>query len=137
MAFARARGEEIPRASDRASRKLSDGSITSEEDEDKPLNGAEVKICSGCILRERKRAARKKLKKVEEEEAWQKDEEKRVIVFNCQEVKDWSDPSRENTGGFGEQIVSPPQAPPGAMTLTLPMRIACYCRHQNEKMGFQ
>jgi hypothetical protein len=135
-AFARARGEEVPRKANSGSRKSSEGPPSDEDDEDKPLNGADVKICPGCILRERKRAARKKLKKVEEEESWQKDEDKRVIVFNTHEVKDWSEPSKESATGFGEQIVSP-QAPPGAMYVTLPMRIACYCRHQNEKLGFQ
>ena len=132
-ALARARGEDV---SNPGSRKSSQGSSSSEDDKEKPLSGAEVTICSGCVLRERKRAARKKLKKVEEEESWQKDEDKRVVVFNCTEVKDWLDPSKENSSGFGEQVVSP-HAPPGAMTVTLPMRIACYCRHQNEKFGFQ
>lgn len=107
-----------------------------EEDDRKPLNGGEVLICSGCITRERKRAARKKVKKVEEEESWHKDEAKRVIVFNTHEVKDWqsptSQPPSEATGDRPEPIV-----PDGALQVDAPMRIACYCRHQNEKIGFR
>jgi hypothetical protein len=107
-----------------------------EDEENKPLNGADVKICAGCITRERKRAARKKVKKVEEEESWHKDEAKRVIVFNTHEVKDWqaptSQPPSETTGDRPEPFV-----PEGAMQVDAPMRIACYCRHQNEKLGFQ
>jgi hypothetical protein len=113
------------------------GEKASEEDEEnKPLNGGDVKICAGCITRERKRAARKKVKKVEEEESWHKDEAKRVIVFNTHEIKDWqaptSQPPSESTGDRPEPFV-----PEGAMQVDAPMRIACYCRHQNEKLGFQ
>lgn len=107
-----------------------------EDDENKPINGGEVKICGGCIIRERKRAARKKAKKVEEEESWQKYETQRVIVFNTHEVKDWQVPSQylpsELIGDHPE-----PYVPEGAMQVDAPMRIACYCRHQNEKAGFQ
>lgn len=110
--------------------------VSDEDDENKPLNGGEVKICTGCITRERKRAARKKVKKVEEEESWHKDECRRVIVFNTHEVKEWQQPSSqvqsEATGDRLEPIV-----PEGAMQVDAPMRIACYCRHQNEKLGFQ
>ncbi|KAE8449723.1 hypothetical protein EG329_007498 [Mollisiaceae sp. DMI_Dod_QoI] len=114
----------------------SEDSSSEEDDENKPLNGGEVKICAGCITRERKRAARKKVKKVEEEESWHKDEAKRVIVFNTHEVKDWqtptSQPPSESVGDRAEPFV-----PEGAMQVDAPMRIACYCRHQNEKLGFQ
>ncbi|KAH8674749.1 hypothetical protein BGZ60DRAFT_278011 [Tricladium varicosporioides] len=107
-----------------------------EDEENKPLNGGDVRICPGCITRERKRAARKKVKKVEEEESWHKDEAKRVIVFNTHEVKDWqapsSQPPSEATGDRAEPFI-----PDGAMQVDAPMRIACYCRHQNEKLGFQ
>ncbi|RKF59823.1 putative ankyrin repeat protein [Erysiphe neolycopersici] len=107
-----------------------------EDDENKPINGGEVKICGGCIIRERKRAARKKAKKVEEEESWQRYETQRVIVFNTHEVKDWQVPSQylpsELIGDHPE-----PYVPEGAMQVDAPMRIACYCRHQNEKAGFQ
>ncbi|KAG0648057.1 mga2 [Hyphodiscus hymeniophilus] len=107
-----------------------------EDDESKPLNGGDVKICVGCITRERKRAARKKIKKVEEEESWHKDEARRVVVFNTHEVKEWqaptSQPPSEMTGDRPEPFI-----PEGALQVDAPMRIACYCRHQNEKLGFQ
>lgn len=112
------------------------GSGIDEDDENKPANGGEVKICSGCIIRERKRAARKKAKKVEEEESWQKHETQRVIVFNTYEIKDWQVPTqRLPSDSTGDQ--SEPFVPEGAMQVDAPMRIACYCRHQNEKSGFQ
>lgn len=136
-AFARARGEDIGSAT-RPSPASSSGSQSSKDDEDKPLNGGEVRICSGCIQRERKRASRKKQKKPDEEELFQKDEEKRVIVFNTNEVKEWAEPAKDGQGvvsGLPNNVQ--PSLVPGAMQVELPMRIACYCRHQNEKMGFQ
>ncbi|ROT40305.1 hypothetical protein SODALDRAFT_290415 [Sodiomyces alkalinus F11] len=92
-------------------------------EENKTANGGEVRICKGCIMRERKRAGRKKIKKLEEEEMWKKDENRRVIVFNTKEIKDW-----QPCTGAGRA---------GALQVDAPMRIACYCRHQSEKMGFQ
>lgn len=125
-------------------RRSSAGDALAEDDENRPLNGGEVNICAGCITRERKRAARKKSKKPEEEEIWQKDEAKRIIVFNTTEVKDWQTPVAPNAGlngvdstqagAYEEQV---PVVPEGAMQIDVPMRIACYCRHQNEKLGFQ
>ncbi|KAK0368046.1 hypothetical protein CLIM01_14598, partial [Colletotrichum limetticola] len=112
-------------------------SVSDEDDEEnKPQNGGEVRICAGCITRERKRAARKKIKKVEEEEMWNRDETRRVIVFNTQEVKEWQTPN----GVVSDSTVTgrpEPVAPPGAMQVDAPMRIACYCRHHAEKLGFQ
>ncbi|RDW83201.1 hypothetical protein BP5796_04692 [Coleophoma crateriformis] len=130
-AFAKAALPEAQREAASASPREDD-----EDDENRPLNGGEVKICPGCITRERKRAARKKVKKVEEEESWHKDEHKRVIVFNTHETKDWQSPTAqaasEATGDRQE-----PMVPDGAFQVDAPMRIACYCRHQNEKLGFQ
>lgn len=130
-ALARARGEDLPPYS-RPSPASSTGSTSSRDDEEKPLNGGEVKICSGCIQRERKRASRKKQKKPEEEELFQKDEERRVVVFNTNEVKEWIEPTLDQSS-----MNSSPLPPPGTRQVELPMRIACYCRHQNEKLGFQ
>ena len=113
----------------------SDNSPSAEDDERKPLNGGEVNICQGCILREQKRASRKKTKKPEEEESWKEDEAKRVIVFNTSEIKEWQSPLAPKSEGDDEDTGPPP--PHGAMQIDLPMRIACYCRHQNEKLGFQ
>ncbi|EEP78766.1 predicted protein [Uncinocarpus reesii 1704] len=130
-AFARARGEKIPVQSPG---KEDDAEDHQDEDES-PLKGGEVKICAGCIQRERKRASRKKQRKPEEDELFQKDEDKRVIVFNTTEMKDWVDPPRITSSSGAEASTPPP--PLGSMQVELPMRIACYCRHQGEKMGFQ
>lgn len=124
-AYARARGEIVKRRTSIVSASTDDNQ---EDNEDKPLEGGEVKICQGCIQRERKRASRKKQRKPGEDELFQKDEDKRVIVFNTNEIKEWLEPAKESTVTY---------TPPGAMQVELPMRIACYCRHQNEKNGFQ
>lgn len=126
-ALAKARGEPVYGSSGTSPM------ATDENQEDKPLDGGEVKICSGCIQRERKRAFRKKQRKPEEDEMFQKHEGKRVIVFNTHEVKDWVEPSKTATSSDAQS----PVISPGAMQVELPMRIACYCRHQNEKIGFQ
>ena len=132
-AFARAATASQPQ--DNRSDESAEGA-SDEDDENKPLNGGEVKICTGCITRERKRAARKKVKKVEEEESWHKDESRRVIVFNTHEVKEWQQPSSQvQSEATGDRLE--PMVHEGAMQVDAPMRIACYCRHQNEKLGFQ
>ncbi|KAI1506558.1 hypothetical protein F5X99DRAFT_7953 [Biscogniauxia marginata] len=107
-----------------------------EDEESKAQNGGEVRICSGCITRERKRAGRKKHKKPEEEELWNKFENERVIVFNTQEVKDWQTvtPLMADPTGAGLHTLA---VPDGTVQVDAPMRIACYCRHHGEKMGFQ
>lgn len=92
----------------------------SQSEETEGQNGAEIHICSGCMTRERKRAARKKIKKPEDEELWMKDEDRRIVVFNSQEVREWS--PRQEGDGFSVDVQ---------------MRIACYCRHHAEKLGFQ
>lgn len=96
-----------------------------EEEEPTPQEGGEVRICAGCITRERKRAGRKKVKNAEDERAWVKEEARRVVVFNTHEVKDWK---LQHLGepGLGAFFY-----------VEIPMRIACYCRHHAEKMGFQ
>ena len=75
------------------------------------------------------------LAKTEEDELFQKDEEKRVIVFNTNQLKEWTEASKNSTPTFSD--VPPPAIPAGAMQVELPMRIAGYCRDQNEKLGFQ
>ncbi|KAI8724692.1 IPT/TIG domain-containing protein [Fusarium sp. LHS14.1] len=99
-----------------------------DDEENSPQNGGDVRICQGCITRERKRAARKKIKKPDEEKLWSKDEERRVIVFNTAEVKEWQPVS----GVMMDASV----VPAGTMQIDAPMRIACYCRHHGEKQGF-
>lgn len=102
------------------------------DEKDSPQNGGEVRICTGCIKRERKRAAQKKFKKSEEENIWSQDGERRAIVFNTREAEDWQPLSGVwDTGGRPD-----PMTPPRAMQLDAPMRIACYCRHHSEKRGF-
>jgi hypothetical protein len=129
-AFARARGE-VGTVRSSTSPTVGEGSV----EEEKPSEGGEVKICNGCIQRERKRASRKKQRKPDEDELFQKDEDKRVIVFNTSEIKDWTEPPKSAFSGYPDPTV--PLALMGAMQVELPMRIACYCRHQNEKLGFQ
>lgn len=90
-----------------------------------PETGGEVRICGSCITREYKRVNRKKNKKPGEDVEWRKDESKRVIIFNTQEIKEWQHPGQEY------------MLPIGAMLADTPMRITCYCRHHSEKTGYQ
>lgn len=106
-----------------ASGHMSDARVDSEEE--KSENGGEVRICGGCVLREQKRANRKKNKKPDEDEDWKRYETARVIVFNTHEVKELKPPKPAHP------------TTPGTMEIDLPMRIACYCRHHHEKSGFQ
>ncbi|KKF96549.1 Protein SPT23 [Ceratocystis platani] len=94
-----------------------------ESDENHPKNGGEVHICSGCIQRERKRAARKKNKSVEDDELWSTNETRRIVVFNTFEVIEWSKMEESEHQGRWQAVI--------------PMRIACYCRHHGEKEGFR
>ncbi|KID82040.1 ankyrin repeat protein [Metarhizium guizhouense ARSEF 977] len=84
-----------------------------------PQNGGDVRICTGCIKRERKQAARKEVKKPEEEDIWSQDEERRVVVFNTRKVEDWQ-PSTD----FLDPSRCPGAAiPPSDMQIDGPMRI--------------
>lgn len=96
-----------------------------DEDQNSPQNGAEVRICQNCIGRERKRAARKKVKQADAEKAWCEDEAYRVVVFNTGELKDLK-PDQDD----------PDRGRNGAVSFDAPVRIACYCRHHGEKLGF-
>ena len=60
--------------------------IKNVDEADKPANGGEVRICSNCIQRERKRAGRKKLKKEEEQQHWERYETERVVVFQLERI---------------------------------------------------
>jgi hypothetical protein len=106
-------------------------------DEESPLNGGEVKICVGCISRERKRAARKKPKQIKEEEEWMADEPKRAVVFNNTEIREWIPTAglqSINGNAEGSRVFG---AWDDGMMVELQMRLACYCRHQGEKEGFR
>ena len=105
------------------------------DDADKPSNGGEVRICNNCIQRERKRAGRKKLKKEEEQQHWERFETERVVVFNSNEFlpfKTIDSAQRESVADDASYV-----APEGALQVSAAMRIACYCRHQQEKEGFR
>ena len=99
--------------------------------------GAEVWICDGCMNRERKRNERKKSKKAEEEEAWKEYETQRIIVFNSLEIRDWEMFSSPDPSDEQRQYPVSADPPQGSMQVNLPMRIACYCRHHDEKHGFR
>lgn len=86
-----------------------------------------VNMCRCCLNRERKRAFRKKVRLPSEEAHWSLDQEKRAIVFNCKEIVDFG--SLVDIEVDGEQVK--------AKRLELPIRMACYCRHHNEKIGFK
>jgi hypothetical protein len=109
-------------------------------DEDKPANGGEVRICNNCVQRERKRAGRKKTKREEEQQHWERFETERVVVFNSNEYLPFKpcepqhNPHRDSGLGTESDYYQPPE---GALQVTAAMRIACYCRHQSEKEGFQ
>lgn len=97
-----------------------------DDNDNSPQKGAEVRICENCMGREQKRAARKKSKNHAAEMAWSNDKEYRVVVFNTQELRHWERVSADDN----------PEMPHGSLTMTIPARIACYCRHHGEKLGF-
>ncbi|KAK3988140.1 hypothetical protein QBC44DRAFT_105521 [Cladorrhinum sp. PSN332] len=108
-------------------------SSDSSEEVLKPQDGGEVYICNGCVSRERKRSARKKIKRPDDEELWKEDEKYRVIIINTGEVQEWV-PPKSPIDESGQ-----PQSVDGRGKLwwvRVPMRIACYCRHHTEKMGY-
>ena len=87
-----------------------------------------IQTCTGCVLRERKRAQRKKslgkkkngqpatapTPQLEDDDPEQMAlEQRKILLFNCTEIAEF------NTG-----------------ELILPTRITCYCRHHGEKQGF-
>ncbi|KAJ4289781.1 SPT3 Dosage dependent suppressor of Ty-induced promoter mutations-like protein [Kalmusia sp. IMI 367209] len=107
-----------------------DGVAIADLDKDDPAhpqNGGEVLICDGCKERERKRYDRKK-KRGEDEDEFSKYENDRVIMINEKEHKRLKE-------------VEPADAhyTPRAKQVEFAMRIACYCRHQEEKspMGYR
>lgn len=115
------------------------------EENQRPFDGGEVNSCPKCIKRERKRANRKKVKNLEEEEVWQRDEAQRIVVFNTQEVIDLQDPVMAHNAIENMEVTSKTQRPchhavptrPKSIDINLAMRITCYCRHHEEKIGFQ
>ncbi|KAF2857436.1 hypothetical protein K470DRAFT_172438 [Piedraia hortae CBS 480.64] len=109
-------------------------------EEDKPANGGEVRICANCLQRERKRAGRKKARCEEEQQHWEQFESERVVVFNSNEYQTFRKPGvfeKESSSSRPHSSDSNYTPPDGALQVCLAMRIACYCRHQSEKEGFQ
>lgn len=91
--------------------------VVCESDENK-----KIKMCQGCVRRERKRAERKKDSKPSihgmntgsvMNKAFERDRQ-RILLFNCEPLVNFS---------TGDAI--------------LPTRITCYCRHHNERIGFR
>ncbi|KAI8094381.1 hypothetical protein BDF21DRAFT_408632 [Thamnidium elegans] len=77
-----------------------------------------IRMCVGCVRREKKRAERTKDGK-QKNESISSDKEleyerDRILLFNCSPMINFSS---------GDAI--------------LPTRITCYCRHHNEKVGFR
>lgn len=114
------------------------------EEKPKPLDGGRVNSCSKCIKRERKRASRKTIKNIEEEEAWHCHEADRIIVFNIQEVIDLPvsaaaqvPPPNAEPDNIQGPYYRPSPAILTSTNISLAMRITCYCRHHEEKVGFQ
>jgi hypothetical protein len=130
QAFRRAAGLELlpPRRASSDSNSSTDVA----NDPGHPLNGGAVGICEGCIAREKKRAGRKRAKKSEDEALWERYGDQRVVLFNDKEYKEW-----ETTAGKDNAPVSQAPMSQDARHITVPMRIACYCRHHGEKLGFQ
>ena len=102
-------------------------------DPDSPMNGGPVRICDNCVSRERKRAGRKKAKKQEDEERWHEFEHDRIVMFNTQEYLEFHPPTAAKEPAYAENVPFSPEA----RQIDAPMRIVCYCRHQQEKIGFQ
>ncbi|KAF2016565.1 hypothetical protein BU24DRAFT_462708 [Aaosphaeria arxii CBS 175.79] len=121
QALRRARGEEpVPRRQE--------GQSISEIEKDDPAhpqNGGEVLICDGCRERERKRYDRKK-KKADDESEWFSYEGDRVIMINEKEYKKLKEVDAST-------VDDPSKYSPRAKQVDFAMRIACYCRHQEEK----
>lgn len=120
------------------------------DDPEKPSNGGCVLICNSCKKREERRAARKKPKPntSEEEALWEPHSGKRIIMFNSQEEKEWEYPNAthadlkkkdKGSSSLCEEFTSEANGPTisSKASVSLPMRIGCYCRHQEEKIGFQ
>lgn len=133
-------------------RRLSSGVVPpyASDDPEKPSNGGCVLICNSCKKREERRAARKKPKPntSEEEALWEPYSGKRIIMFNSQEVKEWEYPNAthadlkkkdKGSKSLCEEVTlqANGSASSSKGSVSLPMRIGCYCRHQEEKIGFQ
>lgn len=102
-------------------------------DPNNPLNGGEVWVCAGCMDREGKRSTRKKVKRPKEEQPWWDLESRRIVLMNTMEMRDWMLlPKDQQVPMGGNQERTGQQ-----YHVDSPVRIACYCRHQHEKVGYR
>ncbi|KAL9031768.1 MAG: hypothetical protein Q9196_000245 [Gyalolechia fulgens] len=164
-ALAIARGEGMPRPSGQQNQRQSPEGPNAADKTDEsidPMDGGPIRICDGCMLRERKRANRRMEKEVSEADVkWKQGEKDRIVVFNESEIIDWkaygspelNEPASRRARGVGrgkkkEEVgenmaTTAPQPalnvpyPELAKQVRLLMRITCYCRHQGESDGFQ
>ena len=98
-----------------------------------PLNGGEVWVCAGCMDREGKRSTRKKVKRPKEEQPWWDLESRRIVLMNTMEIRDWCMVPKDQYVPFDNaDSHGQPQ-----YHVDSPVRIACYCRHQHEKIGYR
>ena len=95
-----------------------------------------------CIRRENKRLGRKKLKNEQEEAQWLENQPKRIIVFNKAEVIELQNWKEYEGDDQTEEVSARADAkqtafPPEAQQIRFPMRIQCYSRHHEEKLGYK
>ena len=116
------------------------------EFEDTPSEGGPVRLCKLCIEREMKRVARNqkpdKIHKqtVENLKLWEGDASDRAILFNANEIIErygTSLPKKNAKNRSPDTLNEQKNGPDNAFLINLPMRITCYCRHQDEKIGYR
>ena len=128
-------------------RSVSPGNTESaEEAEEVPSEGGPVRLCQGCIEREIKRVARNqkpdKMHKqtTENLKLWDGDASNRAILFNASEVIERFGsklPKKSNKSNAASPVEQQNDGPEDAFIIKLPMRITCYCRHHEEKVGYR
>jgi len=112
-----------------------------------------MKICDGCVARERKRLCRSK-RKPDETDEWLFKASHCLLGFNSLTVVDWRSPNSKNAAEQllrqrpstetvdgdkkkkSEQKLPMPPIQAGTVGADVQMRICCYCRHQREVTGF-
>ena len=122
-----------------------DADNTDEDDEDRPLNGGPVLICKGCVEREVRRVERRKTIIPDEQLEWEELGGQRTIVFNRNEMQEWTSPSefapksnpRKEKFPHMRHYDIEPNFSARAMQVDIPTRISCYCRHHSETVGFR
>lgn len=131
-------------------------SPTKDKSDQKHLTVTPVRICTGCVGREKKRLKRSKEKPHETPE-WLHKTSRCTVAFISLPVVDWKSNRSTNaaaqllaqpempTGGDKDgdngkkpqKKLPPPPVDPGTVAADVEMRICCYCRHQNEPTGFR